>query len=215
MSAIGFDKTGDELFAGTYPAAFADSENGYAWQLFCDALSELLDPIAQVTRPDDGTEQWVVLASPYRCPTDWLKVLAQWAGIRRPDAMSEPELRDLIANGGPGFHRGTKSAMIAAIRRYLPPDTPDNLITFDEQADGDPYLLRVFTYTFTPHNPALVLQALESAKPAGLTLVYEVREGQTWGMLNANWPSWGEVLAGYPTWGDVKHAPPTSQTEDL
>jgi len=208
MSTIGFNSTGDDLYNGTYPAAFADEDNDYAWQQFMAALALLLDPIAQVTRPDDGSEPWTVLASPFRCPTIWLPVLAQWAGIRRPDVMSEEDLRELIAQGGPGYHRGTREAMMAAIRRFLPPDTPDNLITFDERADGDPYFLRVFTYTFVEHDPDLVRQALEAAKPAGLNLDYQVRVGQTWGMLNDGWDSWGDVKAGYPSWYEVLHAAP-------
>ena len=208
MSTIGFNSTGDELYEGTYPAAFADEDNDYAWAVFLNTLAQLLDPIAQITRPDDGSEPWTVLASPYRCPTIWLPVLAQWAGIRRPDVMSEADLRQLIANGGPGFHRGTRAAMIAAIRRFMPPDMPDNLITFDERADGNAYFLRVFTYDFVPHDPTLVRQALEQAKPAGLVLDYEVRVGQTWGMLKDSGDSWGDVLTNYPNWSAVLHAAP-------
>ena len=208
MSTIGFNSTVDQLFENTYPAAYADEDNDYAWQRFMLALAQLLDPVAEITRPDDGSEPWTVLASPYRCPTIWLPVLAQWAGIRRPDAMSEEDLRALIATGGPGFHRGTRDAMIAAIRRFLPPDTPDNLITFDERADGDAYFLRVFTYSFVEHDPELVRQALEQAKPAGLILDYEVRVGQTWGMLKDSSDSWGDVLVDYPSWYAVLTAPP-------
>lgn len=208
MSTIGFISTGDDLYEGTYPAAFADADNDSAWLAFCAALAELLDPIAEITRPDDGSDPWIVMASPWRCPTDWLPVLAQWAGIRRPDTMPETDLRALIAEGGPGFHRGTRAAMIAAIRRYMPPDMPDSLITFDERADGNPYFLRVFTYDFVPHDSDLVRQALEQAKPAGLVLDYEVRVGQTWGMLKDEWDTWGDVLTGYPNWSAVLHAAP-------
>jgi hypothetical protein len=215
MSTIGFTSTGDDLYDGTYPAAFADEDNDNTWLVFCAALSELLDPIAEITRPDDGSDPWIVLASPWRCPSDWLNVLAQWAGVRRPDVMAEADLRTLIGRGGPGFTRGTKAAMIAAIRRFLPPDTPESLITFIERAGGDPYALTVFTYSFVEHDAALVRQALEQAKPAGLNLDYQVRVGQTWGMLKATSDSWGDVLADYPTWGDVLTAPPTSQEEDL
>ena len=208
MSTIGFHSTGDDLYEGTYPAAFADSDNANAWLAFCTALAELLDPIAEITRPDDGSDPWIVLASPMRCPSDWLNVLAQWAGVRRPDTMSEADLRALIASGGPGFTRGTKAAMIAAVRRFLPPGTPDFLITFDERAGGDPYALSVFTYSFVPHDPVLVRAALEQAKPAGLVLDYEVRVGQTWGMLNDANSSWGDALARYPTWLAALTAPP-------
>jgi hypothetical protein len=122
--------------------------------------------------------------------------------------MSETDLRTLIDGGGPGFQRGTKAAMIAAIRRFLPPGTPDYLITFDERANGDPYALSVFTYSFVEHDEALVRQALEQAKPAGLILDYEVRVGQTWGMLNQHMPSWGDTVVNYASWYELMHDTP-------
>lgn len=203
MSTVGFRSTGETLYDGTRPAAFADPETGGAWAKLCDALAQLLDPIAQVTRPDDSSAPWVVLASPDRCPADWLPVLAQWAGIRRPDVMSEADLRELIATGGPGMWRGTRANMIAAARRFLPPGMADYLLYFEERADGDPYALRVFTYEFVEHDPALVRAALSAAKPAGLTLDYEVRQGQAWFMLAEKMDSWADVTTGYESWWTV------------
>jgi hypothetical protein len=215
---VGFRSTGEDLFEGTYPAAFADSETNGAWRKLCDSLGELLDPIAEVTRPDDGSEPWVVLASPRRCPTDWLRVLAQWAGIRRPDVMSESDLRELIGNGGPGMWRGTRANMIAAARRFLPPGTPDHLLYFEERADlgaghERAYGLRVFTYTFIDHDPALVRAALEAAKPAGIILDYQVRHGQAWFMLRNRRASWAEVNATYDSWREVHRDQPTLRGE--
>lgn len=219
MSTIGFRSTGEDLYEGTHPAAFADAETGGAWAKLCAALGELLDPIAEVTRPDDGSEPWVVLASPERCPTEWLRVLAQWAGIRRPDAMSEADLRELIATGGPGMWRGTRQAMIAAVRRFLPPGTADELLYFEERAvinaELDPaYCLRVFTYTFVDHDPVLVRAALEAAKPAGIVLDYQVRRGQAWFMLRNRRESWAEVNATYADWDEVRGDMPTVGTEE-
>jgi hypothetical protein len=214
MSTVGFRSTGEDLYEGTHPAAYADSETGGAWAKLCDALGELLDPIAEVTRADDGSEPWVVLASPDRCPTDWLRVLAQWAGIRRPDVMAEADLRELIASGGPGMWRGTRASMIAAARRFLPPGTADHLLYFEERAVLGPgidpaYSLRVFTYTFVEHDPQLVRAALEGAKPAGIILDYQVRRGQAWFMLRQRRDSWAEVNATYDSWDDVRSDQPT------
>jgi hypothetical protein len=218
VSTIGFRSTGEDLFDGTYPAAFADSETDGAWAKLCDALGELLDPIAEVTRPDDGSEPWVVLASPERCPTDWLRVLAQWAGIRRPDVMDEEDLRELIGRGGPGMWRGTRQAMIAAARRFLPPGTADHLLYFEERAElgtgqDRAYCLRVFTYTFVEHDPALVRAALEGAKPAGIILDYQVRRGQAWFMLRERRASWAETNATYGSWHDVRSDQPTVRSD--
>lgn len=219
MSTIGFRSTGEDLYEGTHPAAFADSETGGAWAKLCDALGELLDPIAEITRPDDGSEPWIVLASPERCPTDWLRVLAQWAGIRRPDAMSEADLRELIGRGGPGMWRGTRQAMIAAARRFLPPGTADHLLYFQERADfgagTDPaYCLRVFTYTFVDHDPEEVRAALEAAKPAGIILDYQIRRGQAWFMLRNRQPTWAAVNEAYSSWHEVLSDEPTLERNE-
>jgi hypothetical protein len=195
-------RTGTDIYRGTQPAAFADSETGSAWWRFCETLTDLLDPIAEVTRP----VPWLALANPRECPRAWLNVLAQWAGIRRPDAMSEEDLRILIGEGGPGFWRGTRQNMIASIRRFLPPGTPDNFVYFEERADGNPYALRVFTYAM--HTPPEVEEqiraALLAAKPAGLwPFQYEVRVGQTWRMLRDRKESWAQVNADYENWHEV------------
>ncbi len=71
---------------------------------------------------------------------------------------------------------------------------------FEERADGDPYQLRVFTYTYIEHDPVRVLRALEASKPAGLRLIYEVRRGQNWGMVHANHADWAQVKNSYDDW---------------
>jgi hypothetical protein len=195
--------TGTDLYDATRPAAFAEPETGYAWRRFVGALSLLLDPVADVCRGFDDQERWTQLADPRRCPPQWLRVLAQWAGIRRPDAMTEDELRELIGTGGPGFWRGTREAMIAAVRRFLPPGTADQFLYFEERADGQAYHLRVFTYTFVDHDEDQVRTALEAAKPAGLILDYQVRRGQNWWMLKQREGTWADVRDDYENWAAV------------
>lgn len=198
--------TGREIYENTRPAQYAEQATGYAWARFVGALSELLDPIAEVTRPADGSESWTVLASPWRCPPRWLRVLAQWAGVRRPDSMTEDELRELIAHGGPGFWRGTKRGIVGAIMRFLPPGSP---VYFEERADGNPYELRIFTYNTDPATEAQIREAIDHWIPAGLfPFIYEVRVGQTWGMLNERKASWAEVRDSYANWYEVMHDEP-------
>lgn len=193
--------TGRDLYAATAPIAYGDPANDWAWAKYCSALGELLDVVAEMARDDaDGNPGWTALASPTRCPEPWLRVLAQWAGVHRWDSMTEQELRDLIGPRAPGLWRGTKKAMVDAVRRFLPEGAP---IVFDERANGDAYLLRVFTFDFVDHDPAQVAAALHAAKPAGLILNYEVRHGQTWGMLRDRGLSWGEVNATYANWKAV------------
>jgi hypothetical protein len=156
-----------------------------------------------MTRPETGEDAWMLLPEPYKCPADWLPVLAQWAGVRRPDSMSEQALRDLIGPHAPGMWRGTKAAMIAAVKRFYQEDTPSEAIYFEERADGNPYLLRVFTYSTWEHDPQLVQQALLHAKPAGLNLQYEVREGQTYNMLFDRVATYDELFDMYATYDEV------------
>jgi Phage tail protein (Tail_P2_I) len=207
--------TGADLYAATAPAAFAEQDTDYAWARFLGALSEMLDPIAEMVRTDpDGHPGWTALASPHRCPPKWLRVLAQWAGIRRWDSMTDEELRELIGPRAPGAWRGTRPAMIAAVRRFLPPGTADQYLYFEERADGDPYRLRVFTYTFIEHDETLVRAALEAAKPAGLQLIYEVRRGQNWAMLNDRMASWAGVNENYESWDHVHHDEPIAPRQE-
>ena len=202
------DGTGRDLYAATAPLAWADREHDYAWAKYTDALGELLDVIAEMVRDDaDGNPGWTALASPARCPEPFLRVLAQWAGIRRWDALSSDDLRDLIGPRAPGLWRGTREAMLAAVRRYLPPDSTD-LLRFDERADGDPYKLRVFTYRFVDHDPELVRAALEAAKPAGLTLIYEVRDGQSYDQLNSDCMNYAAMKGTYRDYAEVYSSMP-------
>lgn len=202
------DGTGRDLYAATAPLAWADPENDYAWAKYADALGELLDVIAEMVRDDaDGNPGWTALASPARCPEPFLRVLAQWAGIRRWDALEPDDLRDLIGPRAPGLWRGTRDAMLAAVRRYLPPDSTD-LLRFDERADGDPYKLRVFTYRFVDHDPELVRAALEAAKPAGLTLIYEVRDGQSYDQLNSDCMNYAAMKGTYRDYAEVYSSMP-------
>jgi hypothetical protein len=209
--------TGGEMRDNTRAAAWADPEHGYAWANLLGALSYLLDPLADVTRPPDNSGRWTVLASPRRCPPQWLPVLAQWAGVRRPEALTPDELRDLIGPTAPGLWRGTRAAMIAAVRRFFPPGfEADRFLYFEERArvtgneQLDAYALRVFTYSFVEGvDEEAVRDALAHAKPAGLfPFIYEVRQGQMWAMLNERMSSWAEVRDSYATWDDVRHDEP-------
>jgi hypothetical protein len=209
----GFDlgETGRDLYAATPTMARLDPANDDAWAKYLAALSELLDPIAVMVRDDaEGNPGWTAMASPSRCPEPWLRVLAQWAGIRRWDALDSPDLRALIGPRAPGLWRGTRQAMIAAVRRFYPPNEFDPAwIYFEERADGEPYKLRVFTFDFIDHDVEGVRQALEQATPAGIQLVYELRHGQTWGMLRDGGLTWGELVDTYGDWDGVLSARPT------
>lgn len=213
---VGMGETGRDLYAATPTMAALDPENGFAWARYLAALSELLDVIAVMVRDDDqGNPGWTAMASPSRCPEPFLRVLAQWAGIRRWDALDPPDLRALIGPRAPGLWRGTREAMIAAVRRFYPPAHFDpSWIYFEERADGNPYQLRVFTFDFVEHDEAGVRAALQANKPAGLNLIYEVRHGQTWGMLRDRGLTWGDLVDEYGDWAGVLNGQPTIHTQE-
>jgi hypothetical protein len=198
--------TGREMFDNTRAAAYADADNDFAWAKFLSSLSFLLDPVADVTRPADGSERWTTLASPSRVPAQWLPVLAQWAGVRRPETMTDDELRDLIGPTAPGMWRGTRAGILAAVRRFLPEGA---YLYWEEFADGDPYKFRVFTFNTDPATEALIRDALAHEKPAGLfPFEYEVRVGQTWRMHLDCGYTWWQTLDCFESWYDVLTQPP-------
>jgi hypothetical protein len=204
---IAVGQTGEDLLRTTGPVQYAEGETDEAWRALCGALSVLLDPIAEMVRDDEeGNPGWTALASPRRCMPAWLHVLAQWAGIRRWDALSEADLRELIGPRAPGVWRGTRAAMIAAVRRFFPPGfEAERWLWFQERADGDPYKLRVFTYTFVPGlDYDAVREALAAAKPALLyPFIYEVRRGQSYLMLERREGTYAQMRADYPDYAAV------------
>lgn len=212
MSTPPFTTTvGPDLYAAVEPLTWADESLGWPLALYLDAVGLILDEIAVLVRVDDeGNDGWSAFADPERCPASFLYTLAQWAGVRYPRRMSEADLRALIGPHAPGVWRGTKAAILAGIARYL---TPGGSIYFEERADGDPYKLRIFTYGFDTLNELAIRTELLNDIPAGLIVDYQVREGQTYGMVHTRTDeyqadTYADMASTYATYGDVVHTPP-------
>jgi tail protein P2 I len=195
-----------ELYDATAPLTWQDEALGFPWATYLTSLGLVLESEMVLTGGDGQYEPWTALADPQRCPSDWLNVLAQWAGVRNRSAYSETDLRAVLGPTAPGLWRGTRDAMIAAARRFI---GPTGSLFFEERADGDPYSLRCFTYVYEGGDPAQIQMALTAAKPAGIVLDYEQRVGQTYGMLLANDPTYTDVEAAFATYADVVSASPT------
>jgi hypothetical protein len=196
--------TAAEIYSNMLPAQYAEEETDYALARFLDALSHLLDPVADVTRPPPA---WDKLASPYRCPPQWLPVLAQWAGVSRADAYTNDQdgLRDLLATGGPAFWRGTRKYFIAQVRRWYAPDwQTDPPLFFQERADGDPYRLRMFIYRWVELTDEVALRRrLWEIKPAGLQPIeFEIRDGQIWWQARNCGHTYWQIHAAFANWHD-------------
>lgn len=192
---------GADLYGALEPLTYADAALGWPLARFVSAIGVILEDTAVLVRSDDeGNDGWSAFADPNRCPDAYLYTLAQWAGVRYPRRMALADLRALIGPHAPGVWRGTKAAILAAVQRWM---TPGGALYFEERADGDPYKLRIFTYTFDTLNQAAIETELSSVVPAGLILDYEVREGQTYGQLRDSMTDYAEVKATYATYGDV------------
>jgi len=199
-------QVGGNLYDALAPLAYDDEQLQWPLALYVDALGTILEETAQLVRVDDeGNDGWSAFADPRRCPTAYLYTLAQWAGVRYPRRMTEPDLRDLIDGHAPGLWRGTKRAILAGIRRYL---TPGASVYFEERADGDPYKLRIFTYTQSTLSQSAIEHELTQQVPAGLVTIYEVRVGQDYDMVNARVPNYTQVKSTWANYNAVKAAPP-------
>ena len=186
-----------EIYQATAPMTYAEATLGYPWAAYLASLGLLLESELVLTGGDGDHEPWTALADAVRCPSDWLNVLAQWAGVRMRSSYSETELRQLIGPHAPGLWRGTKDAMIAAARRFIGPDAS---LYFEERADGNAYHLRCFTYEYEGGDPIQIEQALVAAKPAGIVLDYEQRVGQTYAMMIGKHSTYAAVKAAYATY---------------
>lgn len=208
-----------DVYWAIRPLLAFERDTNYAWARLLSALCEPLDVIAEMVRDDaEGNPGWTALASPDRCPSAYLRVLAQWAGVRQFEGVPDADLRGMIGPRAPGWWAGTEAAMVAAVRRFFPADMAPSAVVFfqaraDESVLGHPFLIRVFTYTYVPHDPEKVRRALWLNKPAGFLLEYEVQEGQAWFMLEERMASWGEVMESYASWETVLHDDPIGGSE--
>ena len=189
---------GEDLYDAVAPLTGDDESLNWPLAIYCDANGLMLDEEARLVRSDDaGNDGWSAFADPQRCPDSYLFTLAQWAGVRYPRRMATDDLRALIGPRAPGLWRGTKAAITEAVQRYL---TPGGSLYFEERADGNPYLLRIYTYTYDTEDQAAIQRELLAVVPAGLILDYEVRDGQTYGMVTAQHLTYAQLRAKYPTY---------------
>lgn len=198
---------GSDLYAAVEPLTYADESLGYPLANLLSSVGLMLEEVALLVRADDdGNDGWTAFADPLRCPDSFLYTLAVWAGVTYPRRMSKDDLRQLIGPHAPGVWRGTKDAILAAVRRYLAPGAP---IYFEERADDDAYKIRIFTYTSSTIDEAAIRQELLGAIPAGLILDYQVRVGQTYGMVRDTHPTYADVKATYATYAEMAAAAPS------
>lgn len=202
MTLPDMTQVGADMYEAVAPLTYADESLGHPLALYLSANGLMLDEVAGLVRASDAGEGWSAFADPVRCPVSFLYTLAVWAGVRYPRRMTVDDLRDMIGPHAPGVWRGTKGAILSAVRRYL---VPDARIFFEERADGNAYHLRIFTYTAETLDEEAIRTELLGAVPAGLVLTYEVRIGQTYGEVTAGYASYDVVHTTFATYDEVVH----------
>jgi hypothetical protein len=197
---------GQDLYDAVEPLTWADESVGWSLAYYLDAVALVLEGTANLVRTDDdGNDGWSAFADPTRCPDDYLYTLAKWAGVRYPRRMKKADLRDLIGPHAPGLWRGTKDAILDTVRRYL---TPGGSLYWEERADGDPYKLRIFTYTYDTLDQAAIHRELLGAIPAGIILDYQVRAGLSYHSLSAVVTTYTDLRASFASYTAVANYVP-------
>lgn len=195
-------QVGGDLYDALEPLTYADDTVGWALAHYLDAIGLILEETAGIVRADDdGNDGWSAFADPTRCPDAYLMTLAQWSGIRYPRRMSTQDLRAIIGPHAPGLWRGTRQALIDTVQRYL---APGGTLYFEERADGDPYKLRIQTWTSETLDAAAILNELLTHIPAGLILDYSVRTGISYAALRASVDTYADLRATFATYAALR-----------
>lgn len=177
---------GAELFADVY------RERLTPWMtsdlsIFAGAIGEQFEEIYELIsdRGTDGDPNyasgWSVLFDVDLCPAKYLPFLGQFVGVPDLVGVAEVTARALIGSQ-PSMHRGTPRSIINAAAATL---TGTQTVQLVERYGGDPYAIRVVTYTAETPDQAATLAAILRMKPAGIVLTYDVLTGWTIGEMEA------------------------------
>lgn len=154
-------------------------------QVLCQAIGDMLEPMASLLRDEGDGPPWSALGDPDRIPEAGLPWLGQFVGVRVTGGASAAVQRQEIKDAA-GWRRGTPAALVAAVQATLT-DTKSVLL---EEQYGSAYTIRVTTLEGeTPDQVATEAAAL-SQKPAGIVLVYVCGTGDSWDSIYADiWDS--------------------------
>jgi len=159
---------------------------------FVDALAAelestdyLLTPTILARVPQPGTPLSDAARTPYPA---WL---AQVAGQTIPASTpTEVARQQLLARRVD--RRGTTTAMIEAVKATL---TGERRVALTERYGGDPWVVRVVTYTAETPDPAATQAAALSEKPVGLVLDYRTAAGQSYAATTAEGKTYAQHTA--------------------
>lgn len=190
---------GDRLYAQLAPLAYDDLSQGRSLQVFCDALGQMFEQVAQVVSPGpNGEPPWSALLDVDRCPGFALPWLGQFVGVDVDTNMDEAGQREQI-RAETGMGRGTVAALVAAARRTL---TGTKTVVIRERSatacPSEPaYGITVITFTDETPDPARTEADVRAAKPAALVLEFLVDTGQDFETVRENYATFDDVRTTY------------------
>jgi Phage tail protein (Tail_P2_I) len=199
-----------ELYEALDPA-FTKGDEDRDWPALrlCIALvSGALDQVHEyVTDTDDGPG-WQIIFDPQRCPTSALPYLAQFAGAKIRDDMSEAQIRAAIEEPE-AFGRGTPAQIERVAKRRL---TGSKTVILTERYTGNAWRLRVETVeSETPEPGKTEAEITEEAKPIGVLLFFNTRAAWTWEEIEAEagtYPTWTSIGEAFASWEElIAHEP--------
>lgn len=186
---------GDDLYGRLGPLAAGDEARGYPLRALARALAESLAALEALSGETGDLPAWGATFDPDAAPAAALGYLGQFHGVSLRGLPTEA-LQRAAVKAAAGFARGSVGALKAAAAAYL---TSTQRVDLFER-DGDAYALTAVTYVTQTPDPAAVEAALMAAKPAGLLLTYECRDGQAY--LQIEPPRFGTYAALAAAYGD-------------
>jgi hypothetical protein len=204
---------GDDLYGNLAPLAGDDASNGFALQIYANALGLLLQEISDIVSDGpNGEPGWSILLDVNRAPLKGLPWLAQAVGVQLPaqapgqsDAVYDPIARAAIVDL-PSEKRGRPATMISEIKRTL---TGEKNVILRER-NGGAWKLTVVTFAGETPSSTDTLAAILRQKPGGITLTYNTVTGQDYEILFENRATYGVVNSTYLTYnGVLNNAPGT------
>lgn len=194
---------GAEILDALAPMLYSDSDppQNNALAIYISSLGDkLIQEIEDYVSDDPitGAIGYSVLVDINRTPDKVLPWLAQFVGATLTGGLSAANQRQQIRDL-PNWRRGSVAAMRDAPKPYL---TGAKTVIFRERFGG-PGKLTVITYTGQTPDSSAVLAALLSQKPAGITLTYNVLDGQDLQSVYTNFATLNDLYNHYTTLNGV------------
>lgn len=192
----------EELYASLGPWAWKDTEDERYQALdFSEALvgGNRLQDLEDIIRDTDVGPGWSPVMDVDRAPLAWLGWLAQFAGVRTRNGLSESDQRQRIRNTD-GMKRGSPGAMRAAAQQYL---TGTKYVLLLERSSSA-WTLSVRTRIDETPDTAAVLAALMEQKPAGIILDYATIAGQSYQDVKDGFANYAAVNAAYANYAEMR-----------